>query len=108
MEINTKVKKLTEANAIREAHYPEWVAKVILDKKANEKCRVCTDFTDLNQARPKDSFPLPRIDQLVEPLPNISCSASWMRIPDTIKFKWPLKMRKEPRSLLIKAFIVTR
>ena len=34
--------------------------------KANGKWRMCVDFTDLNQACPKDSFPLPRIDQLVD------------------------------------------
>ena len=27
---------------------------------------ICVDFTDLNKACPKDSFPLPRIDQLVD------------------------------------------
>ena len=35
-------------------------------KKSNGKWRICADFTDLNKARPKDSFPLPRIDQLVD------------------------------------------
>ena len=35
-------------------------------KKANEKWRMCVDFTDLNKAYPKDSFPLPRIDQLAD------------------------------------------
>ena len=30
------------------------------------KWRVCVDFTDLNNACPKDSFPLPRIDRLVD------------------------------------------
>lgn len=35
-------------------------------KKANGKWRVCIDFTDLNKACPKDSFPLLRIDQLVD------------------------------------------
>ena len=35
-------------------------------KKANGKCRMCVDFTDLNKACPKDDFPLPRIDQLVD------------------------------------------
>ena len=34
-------------------------------KKANGKWRMCVDFTDLNKAFPKDSYPLPRIDQLV-------------------------------------------
>ncbi|CAN6997487.1 unnamed protein product [Brassica oleracea var. botrytis] len=35
-------------------------------KKKNGKWRVCVDFTDLNKACPKDSFPLPHIDRLVE------------------------------------------
>ena len=35
-------------------------------KKANGKWRMCVDFTDLNKAFPKDSYPLPRIDQLVD------------------------------------------
>ena len=37
-----------------------------MDKKANGKWRMCVDFTDLNKACPKDSYPLPRIDQLVD------------------------------------------
>jgi hypothetical protein len=35
-------------------------------KKANGKCRMCTDYTDLNKACPKDPFPLPYIDKLVD------------------------------------------
>ena len=46
--------------------YPEWLANVILVKKANGKWRLCIDFTDVNRACPKDSFPLPRIDLIVD------------------------------------------
>ncbi len=35
-------------------------------RKANEKWRMCVDFTDLNKECPKDHFPLPRIHQLVD------------------------------------------
>ena len=35
-------------------------------KKANGKWRMCINFTGLNKAYLKDSFPLPRIDQLVD------------------------------------------
>ena len=51
---------------IWEVYYPEWLANVVLVKKANGKWRMCIDFTDLNKACPKDSFSLPRIDQLVD------------------------------------------
>ena len=61
-----EVNKLLAANFILEVHYPEWLANVVMVKKANGKRRMCVDFTDLYQACPKDSFPLPRIDQLVD------------------------------------------
>uniref|UniRef100_A0A2N9HJD1 Uncharacterized protein n=1 Tax=Fagus sylvatica TaxID=28930 RepID=A0A2N9HJD1_FAGSY len=37
-----------------------------ISDEANGKWRMCVDFTDINKACPKDSFPLPRIDQLVD------------------------------------------
>jgi hypothetical protein len=61
-----EVQKLLEAGFIREVDYLEWLANVVLVKKATEKWRMCIDFTDLNRACPKDSFPLPRIDLLVD------------------------------------------
>jgi len=64
--IADEVKKLLEAGFIREVDYPEWLANVVLVKKASGKWRMCVDFTDLNKACPKDCFPLPRIDQLVD------------------------------------------
>uniref|UniRef100_A0A2N9F5Z7 Uncharacterized protein n=1 Tax=Fagus sylvatica TaxID=28930 RepID=A0A2N9F5Z7_FAGSY len=64
--ISDEVKKLLTAGFIREVFYPDWLANVVMVKKANGKWRMCVDFTDLNKACPKDSFPLPRIDQLVD------------------------------------------
>ena len=64
--INEEVGKLFQANTIREVEYPEWLANVVLVKKANGKWRLCIDFTDIKRACPKDSFPLPRIDLIVD------------------------------------------
>ena len=64
--IKTAVDKLLMANCIREVYYPDWLANVVMVRKANEKWRICVDYSDLNKAYPKDSFPLPRIDQLVD------------------------------------------
>ena len=64
--INEEVGKLLQAGAIREVEYPEWLANVVLIKKVNDKWRLCIDFTDVNRACPKDSFPLSRINLIVD------------------------------------------
>ena len=64
--IKEEVQKLTIAKFIREVYYPDWLANVVMVKKANGKWRMCVDFTDLNKVYPKDSYPLPRIDYLVD------------------------------------------
>ena len=51
---------------IREIKYLEWLANVVVVSKTSEKWRVCVDYTDLNKACPKDSFPISRIDQIVD------------------------------------------
>ncbi|XP_050890966.1 uncharacterized protein LOC127096442 [Lathyrus oleraceus] len=60
------VKDLLEANFISEAQYTTWLSNVVLVKKNNGKWRMCVDYTDLNRACPKDAFPLPNIDLLVD------------------------------------------
>ena len=64
--IHEETHKLLAAGHIREIQYPEWLAIVVLVKKSNGKWRMCVDFTDLNKACPKDSYPLPSIDALVD------------------------------------------
>ncbi|GAU40562.1 hypothetical protein TSUD_35790 [Trifolium subterraneum] len=60
------VKDLLEANFIAEAQYTTWLSNVVLVKKFNGKWRMCVDYTDLNRACPKDAYPLPNIDKLVD------------------------------------------
>ena len=64
--VKDEVMKLKKAGAIKEVFYLEWLANTVVVKKKSEKWRVCVDFTDLNKACPKDPFPMPRIDQLVD------------------------------------------
>ena len=61
-----EVDRLAEAKVIREVQYPTWLANTVVVKKKTGKWRVCVDYTNLNEACPKDCFPLPRIDQLVD------------------------------------------
>ena len=64
--IKEEVQKLTTTQFIREVYYPDWLVNVVMVKKANDKWRMCLDFTDLNKTCPKDNYHLPCIDQLVD------------------------------------------
>ena len=64
--IAKEVWKLLEVDFIQEVYYPDWLANVVMVKKANGKWRMCVDFTDLNRACPKDNYPFARIDTLVD------------------------------------------
>ena len=64
--VKEEVTKLKRARVIKEVFYLEWLANTVVVKKKNGKWRVCVDFTDLNKACPKDPFPFPGIDQLVD------------------------------------------
>jgi hypothetical protein len=65
-DARNEFKRLLSAGAIREVTYPEWLANIVMVKKANGKWRMCIGFTDLNKACPKDEFPLPRIYSLID------------------------------------------
>ena len=66
IKIKEELKKLLEVGFIEVSDYPEWIANVVPVFKKNRKVRVCVDFRDLNQATPKDNFPSPYIDVLVD------------------------------------------
>ncbi|KAL0733824.1 hypothetical protein Bca4012_010034 [Brassica carinata] len=64
--VNEEVERLLKVGSITEVRDPDWLANPVVVKKKNGKWRVCVDFTDLNKACPKDCFPLPHSDRLVE------------------------------------------
>ena len=79
--VKEKVNKIKQAGAIKEVFYPEWLANIVVVKKNNGKWRVCVNFKDLNKACPKDPFPMPRIDQLV----NTTVGHPWMSFLDAFQ-----------------------
>jgi NADH:ubiquinone oxidoreductase subunit len=64
--IRKEVRKLLDAGFIEEVHHPVWLANPVIVPKANGKLRMCIDYTSLNKACPKDPYPLPRIDQIMD------------------------------------------
>jgi hypothetical protein len=61
-----EVHRLLEAKFIEPIAYPTWLANVVMVQMKSGKWRMCIDFTSLNKACPKDNFPLPRIDKIVD------------------------------------------
>ncbi|KAL0423525.1 UNVERIFIED_CONTAM: Transposon Tf2-11 polyprotein [Sesamum radiatum] len=64
--IEGEVKKLIEVGFIREVKYPMWISSIVPVRKKNGQIRVCVDFRDLNNACPKDDFPLPIVELMID------------------------------------------
>jgi hypothetical protein len=65
--IAKEISKLLKAGFIKEVIHTKWVANpVLVPKKSTKVFRMCVDYTCLNKACPKDPFPLPRIDQVID------------------------------------------
>ena len=64
--IQAKVDNLLKVGFIRQIKYSEWLANAVVVPKKGDKWRVCVDYTYLNEACLKNSFPLPRIDEIID------------------------------------------
>ena len=66
LKIKEKVKKQLDARFLEVSKYLQWVANIVPVPKKDGKVRMCVDYRDLNRASPKDNFPLPHIDTLMD------------------------------------------
>ena len=64
--IQSEVKKLIDSGFIREEQHPDWVANIVPVAKKNGKIQIYIDFHDLNEACPKDEFPLPITNVMID------------------------------------------
>ncbi|PKI43771.1 hypothetical protein CRG98_035838 [Punica granatum] len=66
LRIKEEVVKQINVGFLEVCNYSEWVANIVPVEKKDGRVRVCVDYRDLNKASPKDNFPLPHIDVLVD------------------------------------------
>src|SRR3954453_14915906 len=66
MKIKVEVQKQLDAGFLVTSEYPQWLANIVPVPKKDGNVRMCVDYRDLNRASPKDDFPLPHIDVLVD------------------------------------------
>ncbi|KAI3767978.1 hypothetical protein L2E82_18407 [Cichorium intybus] len=71
--------------------FPTWIANPVMVKKSDGSWRMCIDYKDLNKACPKDSYPLPKIDQKIESLHGFR----WKCFLDAYKGYHPILMKKD-------------
>jgi hypothetical protein len=65
-QIKEEINRSLEAGFIRPCRYVEWISNIVpVEKKNTGKLRVCIDFCDLNKATPKDEYPMPMADVLI-------------------------------------------
>ena len=89
--VKAEVQRLLDAKVIREVKYPTWLANTMPVKKKNGKWRMCIDFTHLNKAYPKDDFPLPRIEKVIDVVAN----SQLMSLLDCFSGYYQIRMKKE-------------
>ena len=65
-QIKTEINWLLDAGFIPSCCYADWISNILpLEKKDLGKIRVCIDFRGLNKATPKDEYPMPIANMLI-------------------------------------------
>ena len=65
-KIKFELQKILKAKFIEEIKFPSWLTNIVLVKKKNDQIRFFVDLRDVNKAYPKDEFPLPNVDILLD------------------------------------------
>ena len=94
--IKFEIEKLLKVSFIYPIPLMEWVSNPVPVDKKQGAIRICTDFHDLNRACPKDNFPTPFIDQILD-----ECVPLWMDFPDIIRYKLILRTNIRPHLFVL-------
>ena len=71
-----------------------WASPVVLVKKKNGKLRFCVDYRQLNAVTKKDSYPIPRIDDMLDSLGN----SAWFSSLDLASGYWQVEMHSNDKK----------
>jgi hypothetical protein len=64
-QVKEEVRWLLDTGFIRPCRYAEWISNIVLVEKNTDKIWICIDFHNLNQATPKDEYPIPIANMLI-------------------------------------------
>ena len=83
------IDKMVKRKVIRKSNSP-WAAPILLADKKNGNVRFCVDFRHLNEKTKKDSYPLPRMDEILAALG----SSSYFSSIDLSEAFWSIPIRE--------------
>ncbi|KAI5347445.1 hypothetical protein L3X38_015324 [Prunus dulcis] len=67
LKVKEEIERLLKAGFIRPDIYVDWLANIVpVLKRKTEAVRICVDYRNLNEASPKDAYPMPMADMLVD------------------------------------------
>ena len=66
-ELRQHLRQLEDAGVIRKSFSP-WASNIVIVRKKDGSLRMCIDYHQLNRRTIKDSFALPRIEEILESL----------------------------------------
>jgi hypothetical protein len=64
-EVKKEIEKMLEAGFIWLCRYAEWISSIVPLQKKDGRWRVYVDFRGLNRATPKDEYPMPVAEPLI-------------------------------------------
>jgi len=87
------IREMKQRGVIEESRSP-WVSPVVLVKKKDVSLRFCVDYRKLNAVTVKDSYPLPRIEDILDQLSG----NSWFSTLDLKSGYWQVKVNSEDKE----------
>lgn len=92
-EVNRIIEEMCEQGVIEESHGP-WVSLAVLVRKKDGTIRFCVDYRKLHAVTEKDSYPFPRIDDILDQLSgNV-----WFTTLDFRSGYWQIKIRTQDKE----------
>ena len=107
-QIEAEVNKLIEAVFIREVKYPTWISNIVPVRKKNGQLQIYMDFQDLNNACPKDDFPIPLTEIMVDATTGQEALSFMDGHLVIIRFTWLQRMKNLLVFKLQKGYIVIK
>jgi hypothetical protein len=103
--IAAELHRLENTGFIREIKTSTWVSNQVIVPKNNTDVRcVCVDYTSLNRHCPKDPFPLPRIDQIIDSIARCASLSFLDAYSGYNKIK--LKKEEEEKTTFITPYVI--